>query len=324
MARLLDDLLDISRITRDKLELRRQPVELNPIIHMAVETSRPLIEFGKHELVLKLSSEPITIDADPARIAQVISNLLNNAAKYSEGAAKISLDVKLDPSDSNAGPAGIQPDVLIRITDTGIGIPADKLPHIFDPFMQVDHASTKTHGGLGIGLALAKRLIEMHGGKIHVTSDGLGKGSQFIIALPTVARQATAAAPHAEMALSSGKRRVLVVDDLKSNVDSLAMLLEMVGNEVSKAYSGPEALEKAEAVRPDVILMDLSMPGMDGYEAAKRIRERLMHRQPVMIAVSGWGQKEDRLRSLASGFDAHLTKPVDFGDLEKLLAGLVD
>jgi PAS domain S-box-containing protein len=324
MARLLDDLLDISRITRDKLELRRQPVELNPIICMAAETSRPLIEFGKHELVLDLGTAPIMIDADPARIAQVISNLLNNAAKYSEAAAKISLDVKLDQSGGNAFQAGAQPDVLIRVTDTGIGIPADKLPHIFDPFMQVDQASTKTHGGLGIGLALAKRLIEMHGGKIHVTSGGLGKGSQFIIALPTVPRQATATAPSAEVTLSSGKRRVLVVDDLKSNVDSLAMLLEMVGNDVSKAYSGPEALEKAEAVRPDVILMDLSMPGMDGYEAAKRIRERFTHRQPVMIAVSGWGQKEDRLRSLESGFDAHLTKPVDFGNLEKLLAGLVD
>ncbi|MGH7928719.1 MAG: ATP-binding protein, partial [Candidatus Binatia bacterium] len=236
MARLLDDLLDISRITRYKLQLRREPVELGPIINMAVETSRPLIEFGNHELALNLGSEPIMIDADPARIAQVISNLLNNAAKYSESAAKITLDVELDKSAPSADRGATQPDVLIRVTDTGIGIPADKLPHIFDPFMQVDQASAKTHGGLGIGLALAKRLTEMHGGTIHVVSGGLGKGSQFVIKLPTIAARAPATAPTAGIAIASGKRRVLVVDDLKSNVDSLAMLLEMVGNEVSRAY----------------------------------------------------------------------------------------
>jgi PAS domain S-box-containing protein len=325
MARLLDDLLDISRITRDKLELRRHPVELGPVINMAVETSRPLIAAGRHEFVLDVGAQPIMIDADSARIAQVIANLLNNAAKYSEAGAKITLAVELERAAHNGKQSQYQTDVLIRITDTGIGIPAENLPRIFDPFVQVDHTSDKTHGGLGIGLALAKRLIEMHGGTIAVASEGLGRGSQFTIRLPTLARPAVAEAQTDRLpAPSSGKRRVLVVDDLKMNADSLSMLLEMAGNEVSKAYSGREALDKAEAVRPDIILMDLGMPGMDGFEATRRIRERFKHRKLVMIAVSGWGQKEVRTRSIEAGFDAHITKPVDFPDLEKLMARLAD
>jgi CheY-like chemotaxis protein len=178
---------------------------------------------------------------------------------------------------------------------------------------------------LGVGLALSKRLIEMHGGSIGVASEGLGQGSQFTVTLPVLGRQqAPVMARGAAILPPSGKRRVLVVDDLKINADSLGMLLELAGNEVSKAYSGPEALEKAEAVRPDIILMDLSMPGMDGYEAARRIRERFKHRKLMMIAVSGWGQKEVRTRAIESGFDALITKPVDFADLEKLMARLGD
>jgi PAS domain S-box-containing protein len=314
LARLLDDLLDISRITRDKLELRKQPVELEPIINMAVETSRPIIDQAGHALDVKLAATPIVIDVDAARIAQVIANLLNNAAKYSEPGAKITLAVE----------AKDETEVVIRITDTGIGIPADKLPQIFDPFMQVDQTSEKTHGGLGIGLALAKRLTEMHGGTIAVASAGLGKGSEFAITLPVAASRRSAAAQAGAIALPSGKRRVLVVDDLKPNADSLGVLLELAGNQVSKAYSGYEAVEKAQALRPDIILMDLSMPGMDGYEAARRIREQFKHQKLVMIAVSGWGQKEVRIRSIESGFDAHVTKPVEFSDLEKLMARLAD
>ncbi|HEX2225753.1 MAG TPA: PAS domain S-box protein, partial [Candidatus Binatia bacterium] len=324
MARLLDDLLDISRITRDKLELRRHPVELAPIIHMAVETSRPLIEAGEHELVVEVASEPIVIDADSARIAQVIANLLNNAAKYSEPRGKINLQVKLDESGSGDQLAGGRRCVLIRVADTGIGISPDKLAHIFDPFMQVDPASERTHGGLGVGLALAKRLIEMQGGTIAVASEGLGKGSQFTITLPTLRRQAPAVARAVSSVAPSGRRRVLVVDDLKISADSLGMLLEIAGNEVTKAYSGSEAVEKAESVRPDIILLDLSMPGMDGYETARRIRERFKHRKLLMIAISGWGQKEIRARAAEAGFDAHITKPVDFPELEKLMARLAD
>jgi CheY-like chemotaxis protein len=249
---------------------------------------------------------------------------LNNAAKYSESGSKIRLDVELDNSgDTAREPAG-QRDVFIRVTDTGIGIPADKLPHIFDPFVQVDHASDKAHGGLGIGLALSKRLVEMHGGTISVASEGLGKGSQFTITLPRLRRKVLAAPRSGRLPQMSGRRRVLVVDDLKINADSLGMLLEMAGSEVTKAYSGAEALEKADAVRPDIILMDLTMPGMDGYETARRIRDRFKHRKLVMIAVSGWGQKEVRMRAIESGFDAHITKPVDFPDLEKLMARLSD
>jgi CheY-like chemotaxis protein len=298
-------------------------VELAPVINMAVETSRPLIQAGEHELAINLGPEPVMVDADAARIAQVIANLLNNAAKYSEPGAKITLDVELAELDASAQPSGRR-DVLIRVTDTGIGIPADKLPHIFDPFMQVDHTSEKAHGGLGIGLALAKRLIEMHGGTIEVLSEGVGKGSRFTVTLPTVRRQLPAVRQPAKLPVLSGKRRVLVVDDLKINADSLAMLLEMAGNEVTKAYSGLEALEKADAIRPDIILMDLSMPGMDGYETARRIRDRFKHRKLVMVAVSGWGQREVRMRSIEAGFDAHITKPVDFTDLERLMARLVD
>jgi PAS domain S-box-containing protein len=324
MARLLDDLLDISRITRDKLELRRHPIELEPVINMAVETSRPLIEAGEHEFIVQIAPKSIVIDADSARIAQVIANLLNNAAKYSEAGGKITLNVDLAGPATGGRHAASGREVIIRVTDTGIGIPADKLLHIFDPFMQVDPASERTHGGLGVGLALSKRLIEMHGGTIGVMSEGVGKGSQFIVTLPIVGRRVPVSTRTANLPAPSGKRRVLVVDDLKINADSLGMLLEMAGNEVSKAYSGPEALDKAEAIRPDIVLMDLSMPGMDGYEAARRMRERFKHRKLVMIAVSGWGQKEVRVRAAEAGFDAHITKPVDFLDLEKLMARLAD
>jgi PAS domain S-box-containing protein len=322
MARLLDDLLDISRITRDKLELRKQAVELAPVIHMAVETSKPLIEAGRHELAVNLGPDSVLVDADSARIAQVIANLLNNAAKYSDPGGRIALDVELNISPGNGRQRGAEGEVLIRVTDTGIGIPLDKLPYVFDPFVQVDQTSDRTQGGLGIGLALAKRLVEMHGGKISAASEGLGKGSRFTISLP--ARRAPGALvsrPGSSPAVA-GKRRVLVVDDLRVSADSLGMLLQMAGNEVAKAYSGPEALEKADVLRPDIILMDLGMPGMDGFETARRIRERLKHQKLVMIAVSGWGQKEVRSRSIEAGFDACVTKPVDFPDLEKLMARL--
>jgi PAS domain S-box-containing protein len=322
MARLLDDLLDISRITRDKLELRKQPVELAPIINMAVETSKPLIEAGEHRLLVNLGSDPIIVDADAARIAQVIANLLNNAAKYSDPGGKITLDVEHKAPLNNGTGRADEGVVVIRVTDTGIGIPADKLAYVFEPFVQVDQTSERTQGGLGIGLALAKRLVEMHRGSIEVASQGSGHGSQFTITLPARSRQRELTARQGGFSVVANKRRVLVVDDLRVSADSLSLLLQMAGNEVAKAYSGPEALEKADALRPDIILMDLGMPGMDGFETARRIRERLKHHKLVMIAVSGWGQKEVRSRSIEAGFDACVTKPVDFPDLEKLMARL--
>ncbi|MBI3652561.1 MAG: GAF domain-containing protein [Acidobacteria bacterium] len=315
LVRLVDDLLDVSRITRGKLELRRERVELTTVVQNAVEASRPLIEELGHELIVRLPPLPVLLDADPTRLAQVLQNLLNNAAKYSEPGGHIWLTAEQQHKE-----------IVVRVKDNGIGIPASHLARIFDMFTQVDTALEKAQGGLGIGLSLVKGLVEMHGGKIEAYSDGTGLGSQFVVRLPIVA-QRQAPLPEAVERSKEAKRlgapyRILIVDDNEDSMGWLATMLKIMGNEVRTAHDGEAGIAAAAAFRPDLILMDLGMPKMNGYEAAQRIRREPWGRQPFLVALTGWGAAEDRRRTQAAGFNRHLVKPVDPAEIEKLLAEL--
>jgi len=324
MTRLVDDLLDVSRITRGKIELRRERVELAAVVSSAVEASRPLIEKLGHELIVSLPPQPVQLDADPTRLAQVLSNLLNNAAKYTDNAGRIRLTAEVQNHH-----------LLIRVKDSGIGIPAEMLPRVFEMFTQVDRSLERAEGGLGIGLTLVHRLVEMHGGTVEARSDGPGKGSEFIVCLPlgvdvndqepegrtdgrTEGR--TEGRMDDERAVAAVTRRILVVDDNWDSAESLVMFLRMLGNDVHTAHDGLEAVEVAATFRPDVVLLDIGLPRLNGYEAARQIREKSGTGEIVLVAVTGWGQDEDRRRSREAGFDYHLTKPVDFDALQRLLA----
>jgi PAS domain S-box-containing protein len=318
MVRLIDDLLDVSRISRDKLELRREWVELSAVVQSAVETSRPLIEAASHTLTVSLPEEPVLLDADAVRLAQAFSNLLNNAAKYTERGGHIWLTAE---SNGSAGEA------VVRVRDSGIGIPADRLPHIFEMFVQLDR-SDRSQGGLGIGLTLAQRLIQLHGGSISVASEGPGTGSEFTVRLPVVVVPETTDSE--DPGVGTGdmparvRRRILVADDNRDSAEMLATALELQGHDVATAHDGHEAVGLVEAFKPDVAFLDLGMPKLDGYAAARRIREEPWGRSVVLVAVTGWGQDEDKRRSQEAGFDAHLVKPVDVADIDKLLGNLSD
>ncbi|HYQ91509.1 MAG TPA: PAS domain S-box protein, partial [Candidatus Competibacteraceae bacterium] len=313
MARLLDDLLDVSRITRGKLELRKERVELAAVVRQALETSRPPIEAAGHELTIAMPAEPLFLEADSIRLAQVFSNLLNNAAKYTEHGGHIWLTAEQIGSEAR-----------ISVKDTGIGIPTDQLLHIFEPFMQMRASLGRSQGGLGIGLTLVQQLVRMHGGRIEARSAGAGQGSEFIVYLPlAIEAPATAASTDSTGQESAPTRlRLLVADDNKDAATSLSLLLQMTGHEVAIAYDGLEAVDKAATFRPDVVLLDLGMPKLDGYEAARRIRAQPWGKEMILIAVTGWGQDGDRRRTQEAGFDYHLVKPVDPDVLEKLLAEL--
>ncbi len=311
MTRLVDDLLDVSRITRGRIELRQERVELLAIVDSAVEASRPLIDKLGHELTVTLPPEPIPLEADLTRLSQVLLNLINNAAKFMAGPGRIWVTAERESHW-----------VRIRVRDTGIGIPREMLPRIFDLFTQVDRSLERSKGGLGIGLTLVKRLVEMHGGSVEAHSEGLGQGSEFVVRLPVavaVAGEGPRGGAAEEAGVASVKRRILVVDDNRDSADSLTLLLSMLGNEVHTAYDGQEAVEAAAAFQPEVVLLDIGLPKLNGYEAARRIREQAGGPHRVLIALTGWGQEEDRRRSKEAGFDHHLTKPVDFDDLKKLL-----
>ncbi len=314
MVRLVDDLMEVSRITRGKIELRKELVELAGVVRSAVETSRPLIENARHQLALTIPPEPLTLEADPVRLSQVIANLLNNAAKYTDEGGQIWLTVRREGDEG----------VMISVRDTGTGIPTDMLPRVFDLFTQVDHSTARAQGGLGIGLTLVKRLVEMHGGSVQAISEGLSKGSEFVIRLPLAASQCSSYIAKSK-SRSLGilqPRRVLVVDDNHDAAESMGMLVKMLGADTHVVYNGRDALEALRTYQPAVVLLDIGMPGMDGYEVARRIREQPDYQDVKLIALTGWGQEEDRHRAHAEGFDYHLTKPADTSVLESMLGSL--
>jgi PAS domain S-box-containing protein len=313
MTRLVDDLLDVSRITRGKIELRKERIGLATVVKSAVETSRPLIEKQGHELTVVIPPEPIHLEADLARLSQVLSNLLDNAAKYTDRGGRIWLTAERQNDQ-----------VLIRVKDTGIGIPPEMLPRIFEMFTQVDPSLERSQSGLGIGLMLVQRLVEMHGGTVEAHSAGPGMGSEFVLSFPVVAevkeRARQEGIGYGQTATIPSKCRILVVDDNEDSADSVAVLLRTMGNEVHAAHDGLEAVGAAAALQPDVVLMDIGLPKLSGFEAARRIREQPGGSDVVLIALTGWGQEEDRRRSKEAGFDYHLTKPIDFSVLQELLA----
>ena len=315
MVRLVDDLLDISRITTGKLKLRRADVLIADVIRNAVESVEPLMLAGQHQLELQVPAQPIVVHGDAARLSQVLVNLLSNSAKYSEQPGTIRLEASMQGSE-----------VVLSVHDQGIGIPPSTLPYVFEMFVQADPALTHAQGGLGIGLSLVRRLVELHGGRVEGRSAGAGHGSTFTIRLPAVVRVAVDAAPAAEpVALpaagaASARRRVLIADDNVDNADSLAALIEIWGHEVRIANDGRAALERAAEFNPEVMVLDLGMPRLDGLATAIEVRQQEWGRDVMLIALSGWGQPSDRDRSRAAGFDHHLVKPVDTAVLERLLA----
>mgnify|MGYP003288116254 CR=1 FL=1 len=314
MTRLIDDLLDLSRITHDMLELRTERLDLTAVLQGAVEISRPLIEVGGQAFVVTLPPEPIALDADPIRLAQVLSNLLNNAAKYTERGGHIWLSAERHGYEA-----------VVTVRDTGTGIPAELLPHIFEMFTQGERSWERPQSGLGIGLTLVKRIVELHGGTIMAQSDGPGQGSAFIVRLPVVHAPSPArprASPEYEHTTLASSRGILVVDDERLSAASLGMLLRLEGHKIRTAHDGLEAMGVAEEFRPDVVLLDIGLPKLNGYEVAQRIRHQPWGQGMILIALTGWGQEADRRRSQEAGFDHHLVKPVDPSALLQLLASL--
>jgi signal transduction histidine kinase len=311
MTRLIDDLMDLSRITRNKIELQRRPARLADIVHAALETSQPLIEAGGHRFTLTMPGEPIMLNADATRLAQALSNLLNNAAKFTPRGGHIALRVERNGNDA-----------VLRVRDTGIGIEPEAMPLIFEMFAQGEDSRERAQGGLGVGLTLVRCLVELHGGAVEARSDGRDRGAEFIVHVPAVCSPEGRGGVEAGggYSRSTPLLRILVVDDNIDAATTLAALLRMQGHEVRTAHDGIEALELIQNFAPDVAILDIGMPKMNGYTLAARIREIMREAQPLLIAVTGWGQEEARLRSKAAGFDHHLVKPVDPGELVALLA----
>jgi signal transduction histidine kinase len=313
LVRLVDDLLDVSRITRGKIRLEMQPLDVAQIAHAAVETSRPLIEAGNHQFSLELLDEPLCVRGDGARLAQVLSNLLNNAAKYTPEGGAIRLTTSRDGDQ-----------VVFRVLDSGVGIPAEMLGKVFELFEQVDRTIDRSQGGLGIGLTLVHRLVELHGGKVEAASDGPGRGAAFTVRLPLIAEEVPS--PNSPAEDSPGgtapphSLRVLVVDDNVDAADTLANLLRLHGHDVRLAYDGRSAVEAAITFRPTAVVLDLGLPGLNGFEVARHLRDHATTKSAMLIAVSGYGQEEDRRRTKDAGFDRHFVKPLDF---EVLAAALV-
>lgn len=310
LVRLVDDLLDVSRITRDKLELRPSRVELGPIVRQAIDTCRPTADGENQELRISLPEEPVFLDADPVRLSQVLNNLLNNACKYTPAGGGIDVAVEREGGQ-----------VSISVKDSGIGMPADKLETVFEMFAQVHGSDDQVTGGLGIGLTLVKRLVELHNGSIEARSEGRGKGSEFIVRLPAAAaRPLGSDRQRSETPAAPPSRRILVVDDNRDSADSLGMLLQLQGHETRVAYDGLAAVEEAERFEPEIVLLDLGLPKLNGIDACRRIRNEAWGRQMTIVALTGWGQEKDRRRSRDAGFDEHIVKPVEPQVLSRLLA----
>jgi CheY-like chemotaxis protein len=311
MVRLVDDLLDVARITTGKVEIRHEPIDVADAITDAIETSQPLFGERHERLTIVPPPQPVFVSGDRTRLAQVFANLLNNSEKYSEPGQPIAI---------RFGREGDQ--AVIRITDAGIGIHPDMLPRVFDMFRQADRTGGRSRGGLGIGLSLVKRIVELHGGMVTAHSAGLGLGSEFTVRMPAIDVQQPAVTPAAVANGATAKRRILVVDDNADAAESLAALLSIGGHETRMAHDGPEALQQAERFHPDVVFLDIGMPTLDGHETAKLIRRQPWGKAMVLVALTGWGQSEDRRRSKDAGFNHHLVKPADPAVVEKLLSSI--
>ena len=310
LVRLVDDLLDISRISSGKIGLQKERVSLSLIVTNAVEASRPAIESENHQLTVTLPSESVYLEADLTRLAQVLQNLLNNAAKYTPPGGRIGLHSEFDGHS-----------VAIRVVDSGIGIPREMLPRVFDMFTQVDRSIERSSGGLGIGLTLVQRLVELHGGTVEARSEGPDKGSEFIVRLPASVESSEDAAPANSSDAKSVRRvRVLIVDDNIDSADTLTEMLRASGHDVDTAYDGAAGLAAVDSHQPDVVLLDIGLPKVNGYDVARKIRQSDPQRRIVLVAVTGWGQDEDRRRSQHAGFDHHLVKPVDPASLDRIFA----
>jgi signal transduction histidine kinase/ActR/RegA family two-component response regulator len=311
LNRMVDDLLDVSRITQAKFNLHKEPVQVATVLARAIETSQPLIEARKHRLSIETPTEPLWVQGDRVRLAQVVANLLNNAAKYTAEGGQIWLSAEREAGE-----------VSLRVRDTGIGIPADLLPRVFDAFTQEERSPDRAQGGLGIGLALVRSLVELHGGRVEARSAGRGQGSEFVVYLPALAE----APPMAVSPVKSNgdskvpTRRILIVDDNIDSAETLGLLLRLGGHEVKTAYSGPSALEAARLERPEIVMLDIGMPGMDGLEVARRLREEVGLKDVLLVAMTGYGQDEDRRRTEGAGFNTHLVKPVDVERLNAIFA----
>jgi PAS domain S-box-containing protein len=313
MVRLIDDLLDLSRITRGKVELRRERVDLALVLQDAVDTSRPLIESCGHQFSLVLPRDPVYVNADRMRLAQVFANLLNNAAKYTPQGGRIRLSVERQGTDA-----------VVKVEDNGIGVPTDMRTRIFEMFTQVGQ-SQNLQGGMGIGLSLVRSLVEMHGGTVEAHSEGAGRGSEFRVRLSATAAPSMGASGGGDGSrkAETSKYRILVVDDNRDSAESLGMMLELMGHEVRTAFDGRRATELAEGFMPQVVLLDIGLPNLNGYEVCRWIRGRSWGQSAVLIAVTGWSQEDDKRRSKEAGFNFHLVKPLEPENLERLLAGLL-
>lgn len=314
MVRLIDDLLDVSRITGGTLQLRRGRVELAAALRQAVEMSHPLIQSSGHHLIVTLPDEPIYLTADLTRLAQIFGNLLNNAAKYTEDGGTIRLSARPDGDG-----------VVVTVADNGAGIPAEHLPHLFEKFTRRSAQTERSRDGLGIGLSLVRGLVALHGGSVAAESKGEGKGSTFVVRLPVAAASEPVpepADPKHETAQASVSHRILVADDNRDSVVSLAHMLELMGHRVHTAEDGIAAVETAALIQPNVVLLDIGMPKLNGHEAARQIRSGPGGSDVTLVALTGWGQKEDKRMAVEAGFDHHLTKPVDPVVLKDLLEGI--
>lgn len=313
MTRLIDDLLDVSRISRGKIQLRIARVDVGAILSEAVEAQQSLAQIGGHQLTLDLPPEPLFVEGDATRLSQVFGNVLHNAIKFTSAGGQIHAAARL-----------VGGEVVVRIRDTGCGIPEEMLPQIFEMFQQVDQSLGRSHGGLGIGLTLVKRLVELHRGTITAHSAGVGQGSEFVIRLPAPRPEPADAETKSGAAASAKERaphhRVLVVDDVKASAETLTMLLRVLGYEVDMANDGKTALELAAKNKPETVFLDIAMPEMDGYEVARRIRATPDLKEVVLVALTGYGQDEDRRRAKEAGFDYHVTKPASVAALREILA----
>jgi CheY-like chemotaxis protein len=309
LARLVDDLLDVSRITRGKVEIRREPLDLARLVRTAAEDRRPLLEQRGLALAVEAPEAPVWVEGDPTRLVQVVNNLLDNAAKFTDPGGRV--DVRVAVGDDPA-------EAWVTVRDTGIGIEPEMLPRLFDVFAQGDRSLERTRGGLGLGLSVVKGLVDLHGGRVEAASAGPGRGSEITVRLP--AGRGTAAAPRPEAARAGRSRlRVVIVEDSPDSADSLRLLLEVRGHEVRVAHSGPEGVDLAVAWRPDIVVSDIGLPGLNGFEVARRLREQPGLEKMRLVALTGYGSEEEQLRGREAGFDHYLIKPADPADLERVL-----